>query len=381
MLYNKNKEKQKNNKTPQRFEVFDGGLYNSKAFIPWYNKISKAFTLIELLVVIAIIGILSTLVIVSLGDSRARARDSKRINDIRAVGTALELYHANHGSYPNTITSGQPLENDGTVYLSKVPSNPTPRNDGSCPNKDYQYSYVPTLTTNYALAYCLGSGVGTVPAGVNMASPDNHMDGPLIWYKLDETSGTSAFNSGSGYTGTLMNGPVWDSGANCKLGGCLTLNGTNHYINIIGTEALTSAGPFTVMGWVKSTATSSTATGIVTKLDTTYRGWALVLEGTSYRVAYGTSDGSFGVVVMGTIDTNWHHLALTYDGATLRSYQDGNLRNTRTVTLGTNNHTIKVGPYYTNPWSSSPARNIDDIRIYNRVLTTSEINAYYNGIN
>lgn len=63
-----------------------------------HNK--KGFTLIELLVVIAIIGILSTLAVVSLGNARTRARDSKRLADMRAVQSALELYYTDQSRYP-----------------------------------------------------------------------------------------------------------------------------------------------------------------------------------------------------------------------------------------------------------------------------------------
>ena len=63
---------------------------------------TKGFTLIELLVVIAIIGILSTLAVVSLTSARARARDSRRIADVRNIQSALELYFTDNSVYPGT---------------------------------------------------------------------------------------------------------------------------------------------------------------------------------------------------------------------------------------------------------------------------------------
>ncbi|MDO8511680.1 MAG: type II secretion system protein [bacterium] len=66
------------------------------------NKNKKGFTLIELMVVIGIIGILSSLILVSLNLARSRARDGQRRNDIKQIMTALELYYASNGEYPNT---------------------------------------------------------------------------------------------------------------------------------------------------------------------------------------------------------------------------------------------------------------------------------------
>lgn len=63
-------------------------------------KNSKGFTLIELLVVIAIIGILASIVLVSLNDARQGARDVKRIGDMRQAQLAMEIYFDDETTYP-----------------------------------------------------------------------------------------------------------------------------------------------------------------------------------------------------------------------------------------------------------------------------------------
>ncbi|MFH1551303.1 MAG: prepilin-type N-terminal cleavage/methylation domain-containing protein [bacterium] len=63
------------------------------------NK-KRGFTLVELLVVIAIIGILSSVVLVSVQSARAKARDARRLSDLNQISTALELYYAQYEYYP-----------------------------------------------------------------------------------------------------------------------------------------------------------------------------------------------------------------------------------------------------------------------------------------
>ena len=117
----------------------------------------KGFTLIELLVVIAIIGILATIVLVSLNTARKKARDVRRVSDLRQMALALEMYvDATGGGYVADTTAD---DNDWDslsaaltpTYIGSIPTDPT--NTGS-----YTYKYHPDGTTlNSATDYVLGA--------------------------------------------------------------------------------------------------------------------------------------------------------------------------------------------------------------------------------
>jgi type II secretion system protein G len=141
------------------------------------KKSKKGFTLIELLVVIAIIGLLATLSVVALNSARVKARDARRVSDIKQIQTALEMYFNEKNAYPGTginttlsDVNGFSATASGTVYLGKVPSNPTPRADGAtaCPDTDYVYTQAGSGGSSYTLSYCLGSGAN---AGKATATP------------------------------------------------------------------------------------------------------------------------------------------------------------------------------------------------------------------
>ena len=128
----------------------------------------KGFTLIELLVVIAIIGLLATISVVALNNARARARDARRVADIKQIQTALELYLNNFGEYPSAVTSGGQISSGTVVFMNPVPIAPTPA-DGTCDDLANTYSYA-TTTDGYNLTYCLGMGTGGISSGPGTAT-------------------------------------------------------------------------------------------------------------------------------------------------------------------------------------------------------------------
>jgi len=138
----------------------------------------KGFTLIELLVVVAIIGLLSTLSILSLNTARARARDAKRVADVKQIQTALEMYYNDASNYPVeasvTPTSTGGIYYGASTFLKTVPTPPTTIDGTGCVGSQPAYTYAVSgtgSTATYTIKYCLGAAVNDIPAGLNTATP------------------------------------------------------------------------------------------------------------------------------------------------------------------------------------------------------------------
>jgi prepilin-type N-terminal cleavage/methylation domain-containing protein len=93
-------------------------------------SMSRGFTLIELLVVIAVIGMLTSVAMVSMGPGRSKARDVRRMSDMRQVVTAEALVMGDNENYATSaaVSFIPAIKNaTGTVYLVAIddPQAPT----------------------------------------------------------------------------------------------------------------------------------------------------------------------------------------------------------------------------------------------------------------
>ena len=95
----------------------------------------RSFTLIELLVVIAIVGVLAALVMPSINNARTKARDAKRLEDLRQFSSALEMYYSDNNHYPVWEEGGGFQDESASTtlaaslvpkYLASLPKDPLP---------------------------------------------------------------------------------------------------------------------------------------------------------------------------------------------------------------------------------------------------------------
>ncbi|MGB2862899.1 MAG: LamG domain-containing protein [Sedimentisphaerales bacterium] len=201
--------------------------------------------------------------------------------------------------------------------------------------------------------------------------PDIPISDPnlVCWWKLDEGQGTTAIDwSGHKNDGTLINGPKWVTGYD---EGALEFDGSDDYINFGNTSNLPAGSSARSMcGWGKT--------------DTVAGGWRWIAAygspGTSQAMFIGMNGdalygGGYGddVFISGLWEVDvWRHICLTYDGTTARLYADGIEVATEAKSWDLVLSRAHIGRQVNDVaefWDGL----IDDVRIYDRVLTSEEI--------
>lgn len=115
------------------------------------KKNNNGFTLIELLVVISIIALLTSIVLAALAEAKAKARDARRLEDMRTLQTTLTLYQNDHGGEFPLVTNGDKFgweESINENFITKLveskylPSGiKDPLNTGTAPDYGFLYLY------------------------------------------------------------------------------------------------------------------------------------------------------------------------------------------------------------------------------------------------
>ena len=202
--------------------------------------------------------------------------------------------------------------------------------------------------------------------------------GLVLAMGMNENTGTAVSDSsGQGNQGTLS-GATWTTSG--KYGAALTFDGVNDWVTVADSPSLHLSTGITMSAWVFPTALNGGTTN----------GWRVIAmkeaspTGSYEFYANGDTSVPRGYISVGGVDSFvsgtgqltlnvWTHMAFTFDGATLRLYVNG-------VQVGT---TAKVGTALAGtgplriggdqPFSEFFAGRIDELRIYDRALSVTEI--------
>ncbi|MCX6344164.1 MAG: DUF6055 domain-containing protein [Armatimonadetes bacterium] len=213
--------------------------------------------------------------------------------------------------------------------------------------------------------------------------PDN---GASLFYKFDETSGTSAFDWSYGdRNGTLVGaGATWSAG---KYGNSLTLSGTTSYMTI-PSGVVSSLTNFTIATWVNvDVVTSLTRIFDFGTSTTNYMYLSPKHASSSGRLRFEirvNSGTAQNISYSAALPTGWHHVAVTLNGNTGTLYYDGvSVATNTSMTLrpsGLGNTTANyLGKSQTTSTATLDGR-IDDFRIYNSALIAADVLKLYNGL-
>ena len=204
-------------------------------------------------------------------------------------------------------------------------------------------------------------------------------------WKLDETSGTTAFDSsGNGNDGTMQNGlDASNESVPGAVGGALEfMDVLDDSITVPHNASFDPTNP-TLAGWVKLTSSNPNTVLFGRRLGTSDPFNSFIIRVSGLGVGCSASTGVSGSQVnsslFGLNENEWYHLACTYDGTNTYFYVNGNLEFTTAFAgpIGYNTTDFQIGDDLTGASGDINAA-LDDLRFYDRALDATEITTLYN---
>ncbi|HBE04439.1 MAG TPA: hypothetical protein DC049_18465 [Spirochaetia bacterium] len=199
--------------------------------------------------------------------------------------------------------------------------------------------------------------------------------GPICTWELNEGKGGIVNDSSeNNYTGTIIGKSVWTNG---RRGSALYFDG-NSYID---SGNISLSGTNTIEAWIfPEEWIDGSYQGIITKIPRTspYPGWALYFAGYNncMQIMFNMSGKQKRIETEPPRPKEWHHITVTIDSRKMSLFIDGCLVDIRDIqgTLSTNTCNLLIGALYGSGDDIGGFRGIiDEVKIYNKVLSHSEI--------
>jgi len=200
----------------------------------------------------------------------------------------------------------------------------------------------------------------------------------ITHWTLDEGIGTIASDAtGNGNDGVLVNGPVWTSGI---LNGALLFDGQNDHVVVDSSPLdMNTWNAISVGAWIKNDVGAGAGTDDIVSYWNypSSRSWVLTHHKND---RYFWEIMGKGFVTGGTVSGDWTHVMGTYDGGTMRLYVNG----VQVGSAGGLSGNLPASTANVIIGSQANGSNyfdgiIDDVQIYHRALSDSEIQALYDG--
>jgi regulation of enolase protein 1 (concanavalin A-like superfamily) len=275
-------------------------------------------------------------------------------------GTPLNP-NAGLNTFSVRVTDAAGTSGDATLQVTVGP--PPPGNDYD--SDGYADQLELALGTN---PYSSGSQPGSIYSGLKS------------WWRLNESSGTSASDSSGYQRAGAVSGAAWATGKN---GNALQFDGVNDTVLVGNSAALTGTTDFTLGAWVKVNSGSALGTVIQQREPgaSGYLGEYMLnvnANGTVNFFVYGSGGYQFDLTTTTTVnDGQWHYLSGVRSGTTGYLYIDGVQAATASGTIQSLNAlAVSIGYDYRDT-NKHFTGLIDDVRIYSRALSGAEVLSIY----